>query len=653
MESEFIISKKESKIFPDIIDNCYDIPADIKKAELHGLAYRVYKEPQLNSIKCNCCGFYKDQIKYKLCDNLNEDCSAESDYFQTIKWMLLQLNILCIAFVPLGLFFNSQGDECEKHPNCDKNSLKIYSIWNLTSNYFSLSDIYYSVSILVTFVIYLIFNKYGTGSFKAQIAKIAKLKKILFIWFHGVYIPEKITNKEILSFLDQNSGICKPIYCVNLKKYEDVLFEKLKFNYLRETQQQRKKIILREVFVGNEDITQTFKQQFIYFQFYQLDDIFISNTIKKIFIRLCKNQNQKCYSKCQIGSPSFQFFIWLLIAGISSQLLMIAQFIILKIRYNLINNNVYGEEDQIIQQFLNVCFTLLSMITFKIFDLIGIKILNKVTLLMYHFCIILCMQQLQSSDFETWNMYYTIFGLSSQKMLQNGGIIDYLITLSCLNIIIPTITSILDFNYFWKKIKFLRLKMKKANNKTQIEANQLSQLREFNFYQKQIAISKIFAIGMIFGFQYPLIIPFTMLSLLILFWVDKYLFTNYAIPAKKDKYEELLQGSYFQHSISMINYFFFISFSFFKWWIYIIALVLMYIADQIGPFNDQQVSFIIIAQQQSCQFIETRDILDDIVEQQYQISNDDKFQIFLNLQKRLKKYVKKQKKTNVYIEILE
>lgn len=44
--------------------------------------------------------------------------------------------------------------------------------------------------------------------------------------------------------------------------------------------------------------------------------------------------------------------------------------------------------------------------------------------------------------------------------------IDYLITLSYLNLIIPAITEIFDYNYFWKKIKMYKLKMKKTNHKT-------------------------------------------------------------------------------------------------------------------------------------------------------------------------------------------
>ncbi|CAD8056015.1 unnamed protein product [Paramecium sonneborni] len=69
MESEFIISKKESQIFPDIIDNCSDFPAVIKKAELiqnlQGISIK-FKKMQLLQV-------YKDHIQYKLCDKLNDD----------------------------------------------------------------------------------------------------------------------------------------------------------------------------------------------------------------------------------------------------------------------------------------------------------------------------------------------------------------------------------------------------------------------------------------------------------------------------------------------------------------------------------------------------------------------------------------------------
>ncbi|CAD8110515.1 unnamed protein product [Paramecium primaurelia] len=615
------ISWHESQAFPDIIYNYFKIPADLQQAELHGLAYRVYKEPYKNSTQCNCCNYYKDHIKFKLCDELNNDCFVASEYFQTIKWMLIQLTILCIFFVPFGLFYNRQGNECEQHPNCNQNSLKIYSIWNLVPNYFSLADIRYAIVILLTSFIFIILIK--CGSFNTQMIKVAISLKTFWLLLNGVYFPERITNQEILDFLNRNSEICNQIYLVNQKLYQNILFEKLKSPYLREKQQHNKE-------------RKWYQEKYLMTMKILDNDIIKEDEIKKDFIQLCKEQDQKCYYGFQIRSPYFQFCIQVIIAGIYSQPLIIAQFIILKIRYDIINIYNNEEEDYIIKQFLNVCLTLLSMITFMIFDQIGQKILNRLQLYMIFY-----MFYLQSLDFETWNMFQNNFTQSSYKMLQNEGMIDYLITLSYLNLIVPSINQIFDYNYFWKKIKLQRLKTKKTNNKTQREANQLFQLREFNFYQKQIALSKIFAISLMFGFQYPLIIPLSMLSLLIVFWIDKYLFINYAIPVVKDKYEELLQGGYFLFNICMLFIFFGQCFMFFKYWITIILYLIFIILLLI---------LIIVAYKERDQWINTKEILNELIEKQYQISNDEKYQMFLSLQKRLKKFVQKQKKINVVNE---
>ncbi|CAD8110030.1 unnamed protein product [Paramecium sonneborni] len=283
------------------------------------------------------------------------------------------------------------------------------------------------------------------------------------------------------------------------------------------------------------------------------------NQIKNDFIRLCKEQNQICYYKFQIRSPYFQFFIQLFIASIFSQSLLIAQFIILKIRYDLINTYFIGEKDQIIKQLLNVYFMLLSMITFVIFYQIGTKIFNRLALQFIILQLFINIQniifyifQLQCMDFEKWNIY--------------------------LNLIVPAINSI-----FGKKLNCIDLKQKKLIIK--LREKQISQFNQENLIsiKKQIAMSKIISISMMFGLQYQLIIPFSMLSLLIVYQIDKYLFINYAIPVLKDKYEEMLQGGYFLFNIIMLFVFFqqCFFFLFFKDWITIILYIIFILIQQL------------------------------------------------------------------------
>ncbi|CAD8213280.1 unnamed protein product [Paramecium octaurelia] len=626
------ISWKQSDDLDDIIYHQFKIPADLQKAELHGLAYRVYEKPQEQSVQCKCCNYYKDHIKFNLCSDLSksDDHSVANEYFQIVKWMILQLTIFCVTFVPFALYFNQQGDECEKHPNCDQNSLKIYSIWNLVAVNFSLDNLKYAGVVLSTSIIYIILMKCGSCDIIAP--KLVKLMNMSLVVIQGIYIPDKIEDKEILEFLDTNSDICLRVYRVNLKLYEDLLFEQLKFPYLSD-KVSRKKIVLREVYGDNEDLKQTFKQSYLLFS---TNDTDLADEIQEGFMNLCEENSQKYYHKYQIGSPFFQFIIQSLIALGYGMLSTMTQFVILKLRYDFINNNYSGEEDQMIKQLLNVGSTLFSMITFSIFNKIGSKILTQLALTIYQIGNSYEMAILQSLDLRSWNVFQTFSQQSNYTMLQNEGMMDYLITFSFLNLIVPVITQIFDFNHIWKKIKLLRLKGKNTNNKTQKEANLLFQLRKINFYQRQITVHKIFAISMIFGFSFPLIIPFSILSLLFIYLVDKYIFINYSIPAIRDRYGELLQGIYYINNIVIVQYFFSFGFIVFKTWIYITLSIIH--CSIIGyVFLSSMIN-------QDWNF-ET--IFSEFIEKQYQISDGEKYQLFINLQKRLKKFAKKPKKSQV------
>ncbi|CAK66157.1 unnamed protein product (macronuclear) [Paramecium tetraurelia] len=616
------ISWKQSDDLDDIIYHQFKIPADLQKAELHGLAYRVYEKPQEQSVQCKCCNYYKDHIKFNFCSDLSksDDHSVANEYFQNVKWMILQLTIFwqyddpiitSVTFVPFALYFNQQGDECEKHPNCDQNSLKIYSIWNLIAINYSLDDLKYAGVVLSTSIIYIILMKCGSCDIMG--AEAFKQMKMSVLVYSGIYIPDKIEDEEILEILDINSDICVRVYRVNLKLYEDLLFEQLKFPYLSDKVSHKERKEYQEKYMG------TMK--------FLTDELQVSQEFKERFMILCEKNSQKYYHKFQIRSPIFQFFIqFLIVFGFSIPSTM-AQFLILKLRYDFINNNYSGEEDQMIKKLLNVGSTLVSMIAFSIFNKIGSKILTKLALTIYQIGISLQIALLQNLDLRYWNLFQSVYEQSSQTMLQSEGMLDYVITFSFLNLFVPVITQIFDFNHIWRKVKLFRLKGKKTNNKTQKEANLFFQLRKFNYYERKITVHKIFAVSMLFGFQYPLIIPFSILSLLLIYWVDKCIFINFSIPVIKDRHEELLQGIYYLFNMVAIYYFFFFGLITFKTWIITTLLIIngtLLLWVGLSSLLNQDWNF--------------RTLLSD---------DDEKYQLFINLKKRLKNFTKKSMKSQV------
>ncbi|CAD8192238.1 unnamed protein product [Paramecium octaurelia] len=318
-----------------------------------------------------------------------------------------------------------------------------------------------------------------------------------------------------------------------------------------------------------------------------------------------------------------------------------SQFIILKIRFEFMNSHFNGEQQEIIKQILNICFTLFSMITQALYELLGRQFHSRLGQVNLDFMLIIITGQIYRADLQSWNMYSNYLIPTSDSIMQNEGFMDYLITYSYLNIIVPSIISIFDYKYLWKKIKLLKLKIKRSNNKTQREANLLFQSREFNFYQKRIKLSKIFS-ATIFGFQYPPIIPLTMLSLILLYWVDKYQFINYSTPVVKDSYEKAIQSFYIAFNIYLLVYFYLVAFGFFHFWFSVITqVILLNLLFNFGCKTCCKKTF----EEQT--YISG---MDEIIRSDLTVTDNEKHQIFLNLHKKLKNYAKKIKKSNVVDE---
>ncbi|CAK87571.1 unnamed protein product (macronuclear) [Paramecium tetraurelia] len=228
-------TKSQSEILPEMIYNYYKFPADLKKAELHGKSFKVYEKSMRNSPQCLCCDYYQDHIKFSICSDLRKSdiCEVASDYFEMIKWMIANLASICIIVVPYALYRNHQGNLCEMHPNCNQNSLKIFTIWNITTEFYNLNEFIYPFLLLLSAFIHYF---YCTSYFCTQ--QLEKIFKLIIAtdYQDGVYFPDLITNEQVLEFLRENSQNSIYFQVKDLKSYEQNLFDILKSPYLGESQ---------------------------------------------------------------------------------------------------------------------------------------------------------------------------------------------------------------------------------------------------------------------------------------------------------------------------------------------------------------------------------------------------------------------------------
>ncbi|CAD8080484.1 unnamed protein product [Paramecium sonneborni] len=217
----------------DLAYNYLKIPPDLEKAQLHRQAYTVHKTPLSNSQQCFCCHFYKDHIKYTFFEGRKyyHHHSSIGEYFELIKYCIYQLLIIGILLVPYCLITYSNGNQCEKIQDCDTNTNKIYSVWNLIPDYYSLDDQKYSYFVHITFLIlqivhFIFFNNKKAAKRIQTAAMFEYLKQVC------LYFPKTI-HQNIIKYMKNRQPNLFEYIVFDQKKYEKSLFEELKVQYSR------------------------------------------------------------------------------------------------------------------------------------------------------------------------------------------------------------------------------------------------------------------------------------------------------------------------------------------------------------------------------------------------------------------------------------
>ncbi|CAD8051518.1 unnamed protein product [Paramecium sonneborni] len=109
-----------------------------------------------------------------------------------------------------------------------------------------------------------------------------------------------------------------------------------------------------------------------------------------------------------------------------------------------------------------------------------------------------------------------------QKFWRSGGVNEDIILIILTNAVAQMIFSIIDVQYAWQLIKIIYYKyFNKQSNLTQFEANQLY-LKELDFHQKTIELIIFVGICTFHGYLLPICYPITLISILIIYWLNKY-----------------------------------------------------------------------------------------------------------------------------------
>ncbi|CAD8130127.1 unnamed protein product [Paramecium sonneborni] len=133
--------------------------------------------------------------------------------------------------------------------------------------------------------------------------------------------------------------------------------------------------------------------------------------------------------------------------------------------------------------------------------------------------------------FWTYMLYYMIPIVSKfyvkesdrqEKFWISGGFNEDIIMIILLNAIFQMIFSIIDYKYAWQLIRIIYFKyFNKQSNLTQFEANKLY-LKKIDFHQKSIQLFILVNLCSLFGCLFPICYPITIISILIIYWLNKY-----------------------------------------------------------------------------------------------------------------------------------
>ncbi|CAK79791.1 unnamed protein product (macronuclear) [Paramecium tetraurelia] len=530
----------------------------LKKAQI------IHREIVNNSNRCPCCYLPVQTIKYPILVDVNvfSNCGTSYKYFKLLKTyfillsILLQLEYLLHSIIAglYNLIQNSKGDQCINDQSCKNNLNNQLSILNRfdPENY---QDDVLDVLYAIAFIVQLVFIRYITHQTNdyfnvdhdydsektIQICSL-KISSINTQWKRNT-ILEHFRNGMLESIPFQYNIIdCCLIY--DIYHLENELKLQIREVYKKE---KSRRLTIKLIDRSLQDILRKTVNQFYtmsnskkYLKFTgsvyitlsdQQEAINFKKQFKRNFcLEQCPRPSDVIWKKIRSnGNPKLQLIKtaialcgWLPNIAIE----------VAKNDYILSNPGKSQDQYQI--------NTLLSLVTALILFLS-----SKICIHTIHNYV---KQSFQDSKRQYWKQYlqmneviicimfylgppifvavYSGEGTRQEKLWRSGGLSEDIIMIILVNAGLQILFTIMDIGQAWKLIKIIYYKyFNKGSNLTQFEANKLFS-KKLNFNKKRVDLTILVFQCSYYGYLFPICYPITLISLLIIYWLNKYQFIN-------------------------------------------------------------------------------------------------------------------------------
>ncbi|CAD8045000.1 unnamed protein product [Paramecium primaurelia] len=567
--------------------NLLKSPPNFQQAENHSKAQIIHKEVINDSQRCSCCNLHINSIKYPLLTDLNEFMVHGTAYkfFLFIKINFILLSIVFIIAGIYNLIQNFKGDQCIKHEICQQNLYNLLSIFNRLDSEFDdyILDTLYFISILIQLAFIRYISCYQNVNYNLD----QEIDSELTISECSVQIQDVNTQWDKTTIMD---------YLVNYQSKNNEKFNIIDccLIYNQEHFENQLKVKIREILIQNNDISlknvinrivdQIYilhnREQFLKFNGEVLitlsyEVIIILFIFKKEAINFKKAigidyKVVKCPRPTDVNwSPNFQvynmkrFCIKYLIGF--CVLIIVIPIQQAKSEYIIKNHGKSGN-----QLYFNILLSLsigvLLMVLRKIYYYLMLsnfqdmmqKVNNKrikPTLESIQYNIILLFQFIVSLS----GIKFDEDDVEKRKTMIwcSGGFSQDIINIILINAFSIIILSIIDDVQVWKFIKIIYYKyFNKNSTLTQFEANQLM-AKKMNFNQKKFDLILLIGLCSFCGYMYPIFYLITLITLFIIYWINKYQVINYGVE-EEFKFEFYVCQKFHHilnhHSISQLSF---------------------------------------------------------------------------------------------------
>ncbi|CAD8173882.1 unnamed protein product [Paramecium pentaurelia] len=533
--------------------NLLESPPNFEMAQNHNKAQIIYKEIIRNSERCPCCNQCIQTIKYPLSTDINvfSEYGTSYKYFNLVKIKFILLSIFFIIAGLYNLIQNSKGDLCIKSQTCKKSLNNYLSLLNRfdPENYQDdVLDTLYTIAIIVqlVFIRYISYNinDYYNVDHDYDCEKTIQKCSLKISLIHPNSSRDGIIHHFSNGILRQNQVQYQIVDCCLIYDISH-LETQLKLQIiqaLKEDQDRSLKDIVRRTvnqfsilrdrnrylkFSGSVYITLSYEQEAINFK----------NSFKLNFdVENCPRPSDVYWKVKQLkGNQTLEFIKcsiafcgWLPNIGIQVA------------KNNYIMSNSGKTQDQL---YINTLLSLVIAIIYYISTKICTQtIQNYIRQISVNSKRKFWKDYLQTNEVAINIMFYLwppIFiavysgvGTRQEKLWRSGGLSEDIIMIFLTNAGLQIIFTICDVDYAWQLIRIIYYKyFNKQSNLTQYEANELFS-KDLNFNKKRIDLTNLILLCSYYGYLFPICYPITLISILIIYWLDKYQFINNGINEK-------------------------------------------------------------------------------------------------------------------------